>query len=466
MEGGLRPPISSTRKRSASTENVPIMKWPGSASSTAADAADDYNRATIPLITTFSKDAQEGAGLKARRLSTCSPYEIFVDYCDLDREFASSSKIPFRRGKHVGEGATATVRLMYRKGDPCHSLFAVKEFRRKDKDEPEDEYVKKVKSEFSIAKSLHHPNIVDTVRLCTYHGRWNHVMEYCAYGEMFQYVDKGFFRTVWSQRDRLCFFKQLVRGVDYLHCHGIAHRDIKLENLLLTSEGTLKITDFGVSEVFSGEHPGLRASGGQCGKNMGEVRRCTPGLCGSMPYIAPEVLEKKGNYDPRPLDVWSCAIVYLTMSFKGSPWPAAQTKYELYGKFKAGWDKWLHDHPDGVISDSSFPSCGPLFKMVDVIGGPAIKRLLLKMLNPDPDRRISIQHVLKSSTMKSIECCSEESYEDVQGCCFDAGKSKVTTSDGKKVKAQIKRKHNHVPPKEHKTPKVFKHRFDMGDGYS
>ena len=70
-----------------------------------------------------------------------------------------------------------------------------------------------------------------------------------------------------KRKDRLCLFKQLIQGVGYLHAHGIAHRDIKLENLLLTKDSKLKITDFGVSEVFSGTHPGLRESGGQCGQN-------------------------------------------------------------------------------------------------------------------------------------------------------------------------------------------------------
>jgi serine/threonine protein kinase len=62
----------------------------------------------------------------------------------------------------------------------------------------------------------------------------------------------------------------------------------------LNCEGHLKITDFGVSEVFSGIHPGLRSSGGACGKEMGETRKCSPGICGSMPYISPEVLAKNG----------------------------------------------------------------------------------------------------------------------------------------------------------------------------
>jgi protein-serine/threonine kinase len=248
------------------------------------------------LMATFSYRSADGTGLKARRLSAAFlDDDIVVDYTELDKEFKSSSHFPGRRGHTVGKGATATVKLMFKKGDNSHTFYAVKEFRKKDRDEVEAEYVQKVKSEYSIAQSLHHPNIVQTVRLCTAHGRWNHVMEYCQYGELFHWVEKGLFRTYFKLNDRLCFMKQLFRGVDYLHDHGIAHRDIKLENLLLTAEGHLKLTDFGVSDVFCGDHPGMRSSGGLCGQNMGDIRCCTPGVCGSLPYIAPEVLAKNSE---------------------------------------------------------------------------------------------------------------------------------------------------------------------------
>ena len=240
----------------------------------------------------ISMHAAAGVGLKARRLSMSLPDDFIVEIVELNDEFTSTSVLPGRRGKIIGSGATASVKLMARKGASSEQLYAVKEFRKRAKLEDEGEYEKKVKSEYSIAKSLHHPNIVESVRLCTHNGRWNHVMEYCPHGELFSLVQRRYM----GESDRLCLFKQLLRGVAYLHGHGIAHRDLKLENLLMSHEGHLKITDFGVSEVFCGEHPGLRAAGGQCGKNMKEYRRSAPGICGSLPYIAPEVLEKKGEF--------------------------------------------------------------------------------------------------------------------------------------------------------------------------
>ncbi|KAI5290002.1 hypothetical protein KEM52_000599, partial [Ascosphaera acerosa] len=107
--------------------------------------------------------------------------------------------------RHLGKGATATVKVMARKGHKKNDpLYAVKEFRKCGQHEDKQEYIKKVKSEYSIAASLHHPNIVCTYKLCTHNGRFNHVMEMCGYGELFTLVQKNYLGV----QDNLCFFKQ------------------------------------------------------------------------------------------------------------------------------------------------------------------------------------------------------------------------------------------------------------------
>jgi protein-serine/threonine kinase len=257
------------------------------------DPTDDL-RVKLPTRQIWGMAADAGTGLKSRRMSLNLPDDFTVDVVELYSEYTDQSKIVGRRGKHVGKGATANVRLMHRKGCPGE-VYAVKEFRGKSTNEKSEDYEQKVKSEYSIAKSVHHPNIVETFRLCTHNGRWNHVMEFCDQGDLFSLVTLKYLGKDDHLNDRLCLFKQLVQGLNYLHNNGIAHRDIKLENLLITKDSKLKITDFGVSEVFAGIHPGLRAAGGQCGKEMGEIRLCPPGMCGSPPYVAPEVIAKKGK---------------------------------------------------------------------------------------------------------------------------------------------------------------------------
>ncbi|ATY62954.1 serine/threonine-protein kinase hal4 [Cordyceps militaris CM01] len=378
-----------------------------------------------------------GTGTKARRMSLSLPDDFMIDTAELLAEFEYQHKLLGRHGKHLGKGAASKVTLMARKGCP-NELYAVKEFRGKSKSESQDEYEKKIKSEFSIAKSLHHPNIVETIRLCTDHGRWNHVMEYCSEGDLFGLVQKGFFKGDAKLKDRLCIFKQLVQGVAYLHAHGIAHRDIKLENLLITKDSKIKITDFGVSEVFTGTHPGLREAHGLCGQNMGDVRLCNPGICGSEPYIAPEVLAKKGTYDPRALDVWGTGIVMLYLNFGGAIWSRAEPGNTHYDKLVKGWERWYNRHPDpeAAITDTDYPKCLAL----DVgVNPPALRRVLLQMLNPDPSRRISIHEAASNRWMKNIECCQVESYDDPT-LCIDATKS--NSANNRRIFC-----HSHLPPK-------------------
>lgn len=436
-----------SRRRSASTDQMPQL-------------GKDDEKPTAGMLNTFSKPPEKGVGMKARRLSLNLPSDYIIDQCELEKEFKSSSLMPGKRGKILGKGATAEVRIMARRGaSRDEQLVAVKIFRERDPEETDEDYIMKIKSEYSIAQSLHHPNIVETIRLCTNRGRWNHVMEYCTHGEIYSLVERKLFATgvegSYSRDDRLCFFKQLLRGVDYLHSHGIAHRDIKLENLLVDKNGHLKISDFGVAEVFSGEHPGLRASGGQCGKNMGVVRLSAPGICGSLPYIAPEVLAKKGFYDPRPLDVWSCAIVYITMAFGGCPWQAAKSEFEYYARFKRGWIEWLRDHPDGELYDgpNGYPKCGKLFNMIE---GSAIRHLILRMLHPMPDKRITIREVLNTSFIRNVECCVSENYEDPR-CCSDGTKS--SSAHGRLPPNEPA--HHHIPPKAEHKSRV--HLFETGE---
>jgi serine/threonine protein kinase len=436
-----------SRKRSASIDHTPQV-------------GKDEEKPTAGMLNTFSKPPEKGVGMKARRLSLNLPSDYIIDQCELEKEFKSSSLMPGKRGKVLGKGATAEVRIMARRGaSKDEQLVAVKIFRDRNPEETEEDYIMKIKSEYSIAQSLHHPNIVETLRLCTHRGRWNHVMEYCTHGEIYSLVERKLFaggvEGFYSREDRLCFFKQLLRGVDYLHSHGIAHRDIKLENLLVDKNGHLKISDFGVAEVFSGEHPGLRASGGQCGKNMGAVRLSSPGICGSLPYIAPEVLAKRGPYDPRSLDVWSCAIVYITMTFGGCPWQAAKSEFEYYARFKRGWQDWLRDHPDGELFEGpdGYPKCGKLFNMIE---GPAIRHLILRMLHPIPDKRITIREVLNTSLIRNIDCCCPESYEDPK-CCADG----VRPGSGHGRLSPKKPLHHHIPPKPEQKSRV--HLFEVGE---
>ncbi|CAG8948955.1 hypothetical protein HYFRA_00002083 [Hymenoscyphus fraxineus] len=409
---------------------------------------DGDANAKLPERAIWALPAETGIGLKSRRMSLSLPDDFTVDVADLYSEFQDQSKMVGKRGKSIGKGATSKVKLMYRKGFPGE-VFAVKEFRGKSSNEKAEDYEQKVKSEYSIAKSVHHPNIVETFRLCVYAGKWNHVMEYCDQGDLFNLVSQKYLSRPERLSDRLCLFKQLVQGINYLHSNGIAHRDIKLENLLITKESKLKITDFGVSEVFDGIHPGLRAAAGQCGKSMGEARLCAPGMCGSPPYVAPEVLAKQGEYDPRPLDVWGAAVVMLCLCANGCLWTEAREgSSPLYDDLVRGWTKWNAKHPEGEVPNISETDYPHVAFFDQHINPPALRRILLTMLNPEPSRRATMATIAKNRWLKNVECCQIDSYDDPT-TTVDATKLRSCSKSITKVVS-----HNHLPPQQN-----FGHKF-------
>jgi serine/threonine protein kinase len=146
-------------------------------------------------------------------------------------------------GKVLGSGAGGSVRLMKRSSDGV--TFAVKEFRARHTYETEREYAKKVTAEFCIGSTLHHGNIIETLDIVHERGRWYEVMEYCPY-DLFATVMTG----KMSREEVACCFMQIVSGVTFLHSMGLAHRDLKLDNVVINEHGILKIIDFGSASVF------------------------------------------------------------------------------------------------------------------------------------------------------------------------------------------------------------------------
>lgn len=146
-------------------------------------------------------------------------------------------------GKVLGAGAGGSVRLMKRSSDGV--TFAVKEFRPRHSYETEKEYAKKVTAEFCIGSTLHHGNIIETLDIVHEKGKWYEVMEYAPY-DLFAIVMTG----KMSREEITCSFLQILAGVTYLHSMGLAHRDLKLDNVVVNEYGIMKIIDFGSASMF------------------------------------------------------------------------------------------------------------------------------------------------------------------------------------------------------------------------
>lgn len=219
----------------------------------------------------------------------------------------------------VGRGAFGIVRISHKKVANGEKLFAVKEFRRRP-EETEKKYSKRLTSEFCISSSLRHPNVIHTLDLLKdSKGDYCEVMEFCAGGDLYTLVLAAGKLEV---QEADCFFKQMMRGVEYMHEMGVAHRDLKPENLLLTTRGGLKITDFGNGECFR-----------MAWENDAHM---VSGLCGSAPYIAPEEYVDR-EFDARAVDVWACGVIYMAMRTGRHLWRVAKKdEDEFYAKYLEG----------------------------------------------------------------------------------------------------------------------------------
>lgn len=163
------------------------------------------------------------------------------------------------------------------------------------------------------------------------------------------------------------FFKQLLIGLDYLHSIGVAHRDLKPENLLIGKDNQLRIADFGSADVF-------RVA-------WQEHSRLSDGICGTTPYMAPEIFEDKG-YWAAPVDVWAVGIIYFCMRFDGVPFGSAQltdVNYPIY------------------LRKRHFRDYLPFNKLEF-----ETRSMLYGILHPNGEERLSIQDLLNMPWIQTI----------------------------------------------------------------
>ncbi|KAI8389924.1 related to Serine/threonine-protein kinase HRK1 [Nakaseomyces glabratus] len=214
-------------------------------------------------------------------------------------------------GKLLGSGAGGSVKILTRPTDGA--TFAVKEFRPRKPNESVKEYAKKCTAEFCIGSSLHHPNVIETVDVFSdsKQNKYYEVMQYCPI-DFFAVVMTG----KMSRGEINCCLKQLTEGVRYLHSMGLAHRDLKLDNCVMTADGIIKLIDFGSAVVF--RYP------------FEDDVTMAHGIVGSDPYLAPEVITSTKSYDPQCVDIWSIGIIYCCMMLKRFPWKAPRESDENF----------------------------------------------------------------------------------------------------------------------------------------
>ncbi|XWS53893.1 hypothetical protein CRYUN_Cryun10bG0039200 [Craigia yunnanensis] len=206
----------------------------------------------------------------------------------------------------------------------------------------------------AMRRLQNHPNILKIHEVMATKTKICLVMELASGGELFAKVlRRGRLAEPAARR----YFSQLVSALHFCHQNGVAHRDVKPQNLLLDQYGNLKVSDFGLSALPEQLNNGLLHT-----------------ACGTPAYTAPEVVRRKG-YDGSKADAWSCGVILFVLLAGYLPFDDSNL-VALYKK--------IHRR------EFQFPS------WISKQG----KAIIWQLLDPNPDTRMSIAKLMETLWFK------------------------------------------------------------------
>lgn len=147
-----------------------------------------------------------------------------------------------------------------------------------------------IQQEVNLLARMKHPNIAEFYRLVEDHKRLFIVMQLCGTLTLNHFC-RQFSGKRLNEEQSFAVFSQIVKGVKHMHDHNVAHRDLKLTNILIDEEYTVKIIDFGFACEANEKHKMY---------------------CGTPSYMAPEIVEKK-IYMPKPVDIWAMGVILFKL---------------------------------------------------------------------------------------------------------------------------------------------------------
>ncbi|XP_022739333.1 CBL-interacting serine/threonine-protein kinase 7-like [Durio zibethinus] len=206
----------------------------------------------------------------------------------------------------------------------------------------------------AMRRLQHHPNILKIHEVMATKTKIYLVMELASGGELFAKVlRRGRLAEPAARR----YFSQLVSALHCCHQNGVAHRDLKPQNLLLDHNGNLKVSDFGLSALPEQLNNGLLHT-----------------ACGTPAYTAPEVVRRKG-YDGSKADAWSCGVILFVLLAGYLPFDDSNlvAMYKKIHRREFHFPSWISKQPKAII---------------------------WQLLDPNPDTRMSIAKVMETSWFK------------------------------------------------------------------
>ncbi|KGQ01552.1 CAMK/CAMKL/KIN1 protein kinase [Paracoccidioides lutzii Pb01] len=272
-------------------------------------------------------------------------------------------------GKTIGAGSMGKVKLA--KNLETGEQVAVKiiprhstEEHRGNRDAERADRSKEIRTarEAAIVTLLNHPYVCgmrDVVRT-NYH--WYMLFEYVNGGQMLDYIiSHGKLKEKQARK----FARQIASALDYCHKNSIVHRDLKIENILISKTGDIKIIDFGLSNLYSPKSQ-LKT------------------FCGSLYFAAPELLQARQYIGPE-VDVWSFGIVLYVLVCGKVPFDD-QSMPQLHAKIKKG----VVEYPQGLSSDC--------------------RHIISRMLVTDPKQRASLNEIINHPWMTKGFSGSPENF--------------------------------------------------------
>ncbi|MBE6774732.1 MAG: Stk1 family PASTA domain-containing Ser/Thr kinase [Ruminococcaceae bacterium] len=187
----------------------------------------------------------------------------------------------------IGVGGMAVVYKAFDNID--HRIVAVKIL--KDEFLANEDFRRRFKNESKAIAVLSHPNIVKVFDVSYGNMIQYIVMEYVEGISLKEYIEQ---QGRVNPREAIYYVTQILRALQHAHDKGIVHRDIKPQNIMLISDGTIKVTDFGIARF-----------------SRSETRTMTDGAIGSVHYISPE--QAKGSHTDAKTDLYSVGVMLYEM---------------------------------------------------------------------------------------------------------------------------------------------------------
>ncbi|KAH6647319.1 kinase-like domain-containing protein [Truncatella angustata] len=254
----------------------------------------------------------------------------------------------YRGFTKIGQGASGGVYTGHERGS--NRLVAIKQMNLEQ--QPKKDLII---NEILVMKDSVHPNIVNFIDSYLSTGELWVIMEYMEGGSLTDVVTYNIMTE--GQIASVC--RETLKGLQHLHSKGVIHRDIKSDNILLSLDGNIKLTDFGFCAQINEAHN----------------KRTT--MVGTPYWMAPEVVTRK-EYG-RKVDIWSLGIMAIEM-IEGEP------PYLTESPLRALW----------LIATNGTPQIKEEQNL-----SPVFKDFLYFALKVDPEKRASAHDLLRHNFMNS-----------------------------------------------------------------